>query len=506
VEIIYNDDDWLVVNKPAGISTYGSFPGDRGVVELLESYRGEKLHCFSRLDKDTSGVLILARHARAMTQAQTWQRQGKLTKTYVFLSTHDAQRQRGEARWRCEGDVEGKPALTEFTQTGRSGRYFVYEAKISSGRKHQIRRHAKESRISILGDRDYEGAPFPRVCLHCRETTLPGQEKPFAAPLPFSFGYRGDFESDPGFLVALDRRLRFDKDVTTAFRCLQRGEMKSWDGAIDYFGGTFCVWNYEDGLSPAAVAERLAPHLKKLASVYETHGYVIKCAVKDPHSQGLIPQQETFGEVPAGEIEITELGLRYGVDVSGGQHVGFFPDQRDNRLRVRRHAQGREVANLFSYTCSFSVAALAGGSEHVVSVDVAAPALEKGKANVARNGFDLGKASFVKNDVRAWLAREARKSPGRYGLVVCDPPTFAKTKDGGLFSLAKEWPDLVRLSRELLGKGGVALFCNNHREGERVVYRGALQKSFTTVTDLMPPLDYPVVNGQESVRMFWCET
>ncbi|MGB2035164.1 MAG: class I SAM-dependent methyltransferase, partial [Pseudomonadales bacterium] len=74
-----------------------------------------------------------------------------------------------------------------------------------------------------------------------------------------------------------------------------------------------------------------------------------------------------------------EAGLRYRLDFQRGQNLGFFADMAPGRAWLRERAEGKRVLNLFSFTCAFSVAALAGGAHSVVNIDLSRPALALGQ-------------------------------------------------------------------------------------------------------------------------------
>ncbi len=133
------------------------------------------------------------------------------------------------------------------------------------------------------------------------------------------------------------------------------------------------------------------------------------------------------GDAPAAPIEIVEHGLRYAVDVIGGQKTGFYLDQRDNRRRIRELSSGREVLNGFCYTGGFSLAALAGGARSVASVDSSGVAIEFGRRNAAANGLADSRAEWREADVFGYL-REARAQGRGFDLIVLDPPKFAPTE------------------------------------------------------------------------------
>jgi len=144
------------------------------------------------------------------------------------------------------------------------------------------------------------------------------------------------------------------------------------------------------------------------------------------------------------------------LDVAHGHKTGFYLDQRDNRRGFAqwvRQLGCQRVLNCYCYTGGFSVAALAGGARHVVSVDSSAPALEGAKANVARNGFADAQADYVDADVNQTL-RDRLKAGESFDAIVLDPPKFAPTGSHAERA-ARAYKDINRLALKLLAPGGV---------------------------------------------------
>ena len=122
-------------------------------------------------------------------------------------------------------------------------------------------------------------------------------------------------------------------------------------------------------------------------------------------------------------VSVRENGHNFLVNWSEGQKTGFFLDQRENRACVERYASGRKVLNLFCYTGGFSVYALAGGAEHVDSVDSSARAMSMVDRNVALNFGDCDRHSSFCCDAIGFLGK---CEEGKYDLMIVDPPAFAK--------------------------------------------------------------------------------
>ncbi|WP_397452893.1 class I SAM-dependent methyltransferase [Pseudomonas sp. NA-150] len=152
---------------------------------------------------------------------------------------------------------------------------------------------------------------------------------------------------------------------------------------------------------------------------------------------------------------ITENGLQYKLDFGRNQNTGLFLDMRYGRRWVQAQAQGKRVLNLFAYTCGFSVAAIAGGAEHVVNLDMAKGALNRGRENHRLNRHDTNRVSFLGHDLFKSWARIKRDGP--YDLIIIDPPSFQK----GSFVLTKDYQRVLRRLPELLNPDGVVMACIN---------------------------------------------
>ena len=518
---LYEDDKWLIVNKPTGLSTYATNPGDLGLAEWLELHNDIKVYVCSRLDKGTSGILLFAKTSKASGEAETIHEMGLSEKTYYFIS--DRQSPKGE-NWTCSKPLDGKKCETGFSFVRKGKGYFLYRAVISRGRRHQIRRHAAESGVPLLGDREYGGVKFPRICLHCSKLTWPGVPAPIEAVLPGSFEalLTGSEHLLVAAAVAYERRLGWLSTVTDAFRLVHRGEVRPTvrnaeaqvgDFSVDLFGPYLSVTGYDESVPADSLREYLLPLLSYFGKLFACKGGIVRTNRLDPHRRKLVGDLAVWGEAPPDTFLVREGGLLFEISLNGSQHPGLFLDQRDSRRRIMQVARGRRVANLFSFTCSFSIAALKAGAEVVFSVDLAAGCLDRGKNNLIHNALaDSGRGKFIKEDVLKWLARQLRKKeadPGGYkkwDLIICDPPVYASAGKGRSFSVEREWPKLAEDIRAILSEAGVALFANNHRGGDEKYYFSELEKRFSKVTRFVPPFDFPELPGlPEHVRIYWCK-
>jgi 23S rRNA (cytosine1962-C5)-methyltransferase len=206
------------------------------------------------------------------------------------------------------------------------------------------------------------------------------------------------------------------------------------------------------------------------------------------------------GEAALAELAILEEGVPLVVRLGDGLSTGLFLDQRANRRRVREMARGKRVANLFAYTCAFTVAAALGGASRTVSVDASAVALERGRANLAHAGVEGGDHAFVAEDAFGWLARAARRGE-RFDVVILDPPSYSTTKRGR-FVADSDYPELAASALSLLAPHGRLLACTNHRgispgRFRRMLFDAArlAKRDVAQVKDLAEPPDYPAAPG-----------
>lgn len=164
--------------------------------------------------------------------------------------------------------------------------------------------------------------------------------------------------------------------------------------------------------------------------------------------------ETVYGETVT-RFSISEQDVSYQLDFNASMHSGLFLDMAEARQWVRAQAEGKKVLNLFSYTCAFSVAAIAAGAESVVNMDLSRPSLNRGRESHRLNHHDMSRVAFFGHDIfKSW---GKLKRLGPFDLVIVDPPSFQK----GSFELAKDYPRVVRQLPALLAEGGDVLACLN---------------------------------------------
>ncbi len=170
--------------------------------------------------------------------------------------------------------------------------------------------------------------------------------------------------------------------------------------------------------------------------------------------EGLRPRSVWLRGAPAETPQIvTEHGLRYTVDIEQGHKTGFYLDQRENRLLLRKLVSAKNVLDCFCYTGGFSLNALAGGAAAVTAIDSSAPVLAAAQANAARN--NLCGVEWMEADVFQAL-RGFRDGGRRFDVIVLDPPKFAPTS-AHAEKAARAYKDINLLAFKLLSPGGALM-------------------------------------------------
>ena len=207
--VLYEDQRLLVVDKPAGVAVHGGSGISHGVIELLRHARPDlrDLSLAHRLDRETSGCLILAKRRSALRELHAAFREGQVEKHYLALAVGDWQlgeqtidapllvtnRSGGERH--VTVDTGGKAAATVIRLSRSHGRYSLLRCTPLTGRTHQIRVHAAHAGFPLAGDERYgdpaanaelESLGLRRLFLHAQSigyVDAQGNDRHFTAPL-----------------------------------------------------------------------------------------------------------------------------------------------------------------------------------------------------------------------------------------------------------------------------------------------------------------------------------
>jgi 23S rRNA (guanine2445-N2)-methyltransferase / 23S rRNA (guanine2069-N7)-methyltransferase len=158
---------------------------------------------------------------------------------------------------------------------------------------------------------------------------------------------------------------------------------------------------------------------------------------------------------------VQEGGLRFRVNFDDYLDTGLFLDHRLTRQRLRAAAAGKRFLNLFAYTGTATVYAVAGGASASTTVDLSNTYLDWAQRNFALNRLTGSQHQFVQADCREWLERSSRDA-GRYDLIFLDPPTFSNSKRmEGVLDIERDHVSLIDACVRLLAPGGLIVFSTN---------------------------------------------
>jgi 23S rRNA (cytosine1962-C5)-methyltransferase len=249
---------------------------------------------------------------------------------------------------------------------------------------------------------------------------------------------------------AVKARARFD--IQSDSLRLVHGESDGLPGLIvDRYGDTLVAQFTSAGMErwKDVIADALLAATGKTA-LYERSDASSRALEGLPEATGWLR-----GDGPL-ELILREHDWQLAINIATGHKTGFYLDQRDSRKRFADYARRlkfERVLNCYCYTGGFTVAALTGGAAHVTSIDSSGPALEKAAANVALNGFDASRATFMDADVNASL-RQFGAEGRTFDAIVLDPPKFAPTA-AHAERAARAYKDINRLAFKILAPGGV---------------------------------------------------
>ncbi len=524
IPTLYEDDRFLVVDKPAGIDV-GGLP-EKGVSGLLELLSGLRLrtdprsasgnaddpkidsltalHVVNRLSRYESGVLILAKDTesaafvRNALKAQRVEHEfvavviGAMSERRIVLDSG-----RGLSKGRSRGKLRsgrGNPphpvrtagaasaslsplTPTTLTRVAQSKRRALIQCRTSASNTHVLRAQLRSAKLRLLGDnvndRSRRRQHNECTCLHLARVTFhhPTLRTRISvacpAPPTFEAVVDGGVDVDRPLRAGLVRRLACMADTgTNCFRLLT-GEREDFPGInVEKYADVLIIQVLNERADRRELLTRIAQWYRDALRVWAVY---VKPFVRERTrlAGDVVDRISTpkpfWGDPVEPEIEVRERGLRFAIRPYDGFNVGLFLDHRDNRSRVREMAGGADVLNLFAYTCGFSVAAAVGGARSTVSVDLSPKHLEWGRSNFALNHVDLAEHSFVRSDAFDYLKR-ARRQDKFFDLIVIDPPSFAHgNSQAGDFSIMTDLPRLVSAAMGQLRPLGVMMISTNYR-------------------------------------------
>ena len=214
------------------------------------------------------------------------------------------------------------------------------------------------------------------------------------------------------------------------------------------------------------------------------------------------PSENIKGEL-SGDYYAHEKNLKFCLNFTSNQNVGFFLDMKNCRESLRKKAHGKSILNLFSYTCAFSVVAAQAGARKIVNIDMAKGALNTGRNNHKinsninnksndkndnkTNAIDMRSVSFLSHDIfKSW---GKIKKQGPYDIIIADPPSY----QAGSFDIKKDYSKIVKRLPDLLTQSGLVFACVNSPDlGFDFLRHLFLREQLFTESEIIaPPTSFP---------------
>lgn len=482
-----NESQIVFVDKPAGVTTHTSRnASDKkhifldqidGFTEALSEKAGREFKVVHRLDRDTSGTLCLALNAEMAEKLRVAFESREVKKEYLFLTDGRHRETSFEYSSLIERGPDGyysregvTNARTWFEKLEESHGFSLWRARPETGRPHQIRLHAAANGIAVLGDELYGGRRFPTLCLHSYRlrVELDGVRHEHESPPPRFFHDRSLAEDLflSKWIAAIERRERIVRSwklLGIAIKDAYGGETLRWIHSegdplrVDQLGDVVVMqWFHDHHPTPVEMAR-----IERLAKLYRWSKWILQIR----GNRGREPNREEQigrGDVPS-RWTAREADLKFEFRLDSGLSTGLFLDQRKNRQWVRAHSRGLSVLNLFAYTGGFSVAAALGGASKVVSVDVSKTFMEWTKRNFELNSLATETHEFRAMDARSYLTW-AKKKGLTFDLVICDPPSFGRSPESGVFRIENDLEDLLSSLAAVRAPAGTVLFSTNYEK------------------------------------------
>ncbi|HSJ89181.1 MAG TPA: class I SAM-dependent methyltransferase [Anaerolineales bacterium] len=246
----------------------------------------------------------------------------------------------------------------------------------------------------------------------------------------------------------------FDAAHHSAFRLFNGFSEGDPDLVIDLYGATLVFHNYAEdvtqGLAQVKQAHEFLLHLLPWI-----HAEVVK--TRSGLTQMERRGQLFFGDNPDDKIQ--EQNIWYAIDLMMNRDASFYLDTRYLRQWLIKNMRDKSVLNTFAYTGSLGVAALAGGANRVVQLDLNRQFLNLAKESYALNGFPVPKRDFIVADFFPAISR-FKHGGERFDCILIDPPFFSTTSKGKVDQV-HESARLINKVRPLINDGGTLVAINN---------------------------------------------
>jgi 23S rRNA (cytosine1962-C5)-methyltransferase len=257
--------------------------------------------------------------------------------------------------------------------------------------------------------------------------------------------------------------------------------------SIDCFPPALLITLYEerDDKWKQSLADTLMGIEAVQVIVFQTR---VKAPWKNEILRGTLPEEHVC----------EEEGLKYSITLDRGENPGIFPDMREGRKCIREISRGKRVLNLFSYTCAFSIAAVEGGAESVLNLDMNSNSLNRGRLNHQLNEHNKAKVQYLSHNILKSFGKIVKKGP--YDLVIIDPPP----SQGNSFNLERDYGKILRRTKDFLVENGEILLCLNSHQYNYQWFEDFLQNhlgDYKILRKIGSGEDFPEENEESGLKI-----
>lgn len=305
------------------------------------------------------------------------------------------------------------------------------------------------------------------------------------------------------FQMRLQNAWNYRKDTVDTSSC------RLVFGEADFLPG-IVIDKYEDVLVMECLTLGMERYKEQLANLMkqilqkdgiQIRGVYGRSDAKEREKEGLSRVKGFIGAEFDTNVEITENGVRYMVDVVNGQKTGFFLDQKYNRLAIQKLCKGKRVLDCFTHMGTFALNAGIAGASEVTGLDISEFAVEQATENAKRNSLS-DTVTFRAANVLDELPKLAAAGE-KYDVVILDPPAFTKSRQATKNAI-KGYREINMKGLKLVKDGGYLATCScSHfmtqellaktiREAARATHKRLRQVEFRTQA-----ADHPILWAAE---------
>ena len=305
------------------------------------------------------------------------------------------------------------------------------------------------------------------------------------------------------FQMRLQNAWNYRKDTVDTSSC------RLVFGEADFLPG-IVIDKYEDVLVMECLTLGMERYKEELANLMkqilqkdgiQIRGVYERSDAKEREKEGLSRVKGFIGAEFDTNVEITENGVRYMVDVVNGQKTGFFLDQKYNRLAIQKLCKGKRVLDCFTHMGTFALNAGIAGASEVTGLDISEFAVEQATENAKRNSLS-DTVTFRAANVLDELPKLAAAGE-KYDVVILDPPAFTKSRQATKNAI-KGYREINMKGLKLVKDGGYLATCScSHfmtqellaktiREAARATHKRLRQVEFRTQA-----ADHPILWAAE---------